>query len=308
MTLVMIAALLAALALALLGGSAPAVADEPVTQIVYVDAEAPAGGNGQSWGTAYRTLQDALDKANAHGGTSYEIWVAEGVYTPDEDDDGDHANNAEDESFTLSYNNVQLYGGFAGGEIAREQCDWQANVTVLSGDIDGNDTTDTHGVVIDAADIRGGNSDHVLWLDGETNEPITGTTVIDGFTITAGHANSWPRENGGGIYCAGSGGGAECSPALAHVTFSGNSAEWGGAMYNDGEDGICSPTLTNVTFSDNSAGSRGGAMYNNGRYGASSPMLTNVTFSGNSASWEGGAIANDGLDGASSPTLTNVIL
>ena len=41
-----------------------------------------SGGNGQSWGTAYQHLQDAL--AEAAGLTPpIEIWVADGVYQPD---------------------------------------------------------------------------------------------------------------------------------------------------------------------------------------------------------------------------------
>ncbi|MGD8969736.1 MAG: hypothetical protein PVI07_19700, partial [Anaerolineae bacterium] len=90
-TSITIAALLAALALSL--NCEPALADNPV---IYVDADATTGGDGQSWSTAYRYLQDALDEANSGGG-SYEIWVAEGVYYPDEDSDGDHVAGAATE-------------------------------------------------------------------------------------------------------------------------------------------------------------------------------------------------------------------
>jgi predicted outer membrane repeat protein len=315
MIFVVTAACLAALALALLGGARPGLADDVVITddaIIYVDADASPGGDGQSWSTAYRTLQDALDKAN--GSENYEIWVAEGVYYPDEDGDGDHVGDAVTETFRIDHNTVQLYGGFAGGETSRDQRDWEANVTVLSGDIDGNDLTDARGVVITTTHISGDNAYHVLWLDGETNEPITGRTVIDGFTITAGQADgSWADDDGGGLFCAGSGRGnvgedAQCSPALTHVVFTGNFAEAdGGAMVNDGSDGISSPTLTNVTFDGNSAGSRGGGIYNDGGDGgASSPTLTHVTFSGNTAYWGGGAMYNDARHGASSPTLTHV--
>ncbi len=48
--------------------------------VMCVDDNAPAGGNGQSWGTAYKYLQDALTAATSGN----EIWVAEGVYYPDE--------------------------------------------------------------------------------------------------------------------------------------------------------------------------------------------------------------------------------
>jgi hypothetical protein len=88
------------------------------------------------------------------------------------------------------------------------------------------------------------------------------------------------------------------NPTLSNVTFSGNSAEFGGAMYNRSS----SPQLTNVTFSGNSANIDGGAMYNLD----SNPTLSNVTFSGNSAT-RGGAMFNFGdFGGSSSPQLTNV--
>jgi hypothetical protein len=67
-------------------------------------------------------------------------------------------------------------------------------------------------------------------------------------------------------------------------------------MYNY-EDS--SPRLSNVTFSGNSASYGGGGMFNH----RSSPTLSNVTFSGNSAS-DGGGVSNED----SSPTLTNCIL
>jgi hypothetical protein len=98
------------------------------------------------------------------------------------------------------------------------------------------------------------------------------------------------------------------SPRLTNVTFSGNYADKGGAMYNDGAVGDSSPSLTNVTFSGNSAGINGGAMYNDGWQGDSSPSLTNVTFSGNSAGHNGGAMYNYGIHGISDPVLRNSIL
>jgi predicted outer membrane repeat protein len=223
------------------------------------------------------------------------------------------------ETFSLNYNNVQLYGGFVGTETVRSQRDWHANVTVLSGDIDGNDTTNTDGVVTDADNISGNNTHHVLYLDGVTNEPITSTTTIDGFTITAGQANGGSEWNdGGGLYCDGHEGAWYnphiCSPILTNIIFSGNSAEDdGGAMFNYAyHDGYSSPTLTNVTFSGNWA-DEGGAMYNDGHFGGeSNPTLTNVIFRNNSAGhgWtsdHGGAMFNNGDQGTSNPMLINVL-
>jgi hypothetical protein len=255
--------------------------------IIYVDKDATGANNGTSWANAYTTLQAALAVTNANGSTTYEIWVAEGTYTP---------GSARTDSFRIERNNVQLYGGFAGTETARDQRNWVAHPTILSGDI-GTENNNSD------------NAYHVVYVNGVTYESITGATVIDGFTITAGNADgSWPNYAGGGLYCNGAGSGHACNPTLRNVTFSGNTAtDSGGGMYNAGYNGgASSPTLTNVTFSNNSA-RYGGGMYNFGYSGTSSPTLTNVTFSGNTTTDYGGGMYNAGYNGgASSPTLTNV--
>ena len=46
--------------------------------IIYVDEEASPGGNGESWGTAYKHIQDGLDDSTSGD----QIWVAEGTYKP----------------------------------------------------------------------------------------------------------------------------------------------------------------------------------------------------------------------------------
>ena len=209
---------------------------------LYVDQDA-AGGNGQSWANAFTNLQTALAVARACAGLD-EIWVAAGVYTP---------GLARTDTFTLT-SGLQLYGGFAATETLRTQRDWAANPTILSGDIGGDDTnTDGNYIAETIAAIAGSNAYHVIWADGVSN-PITATTILDGFTITAGQATgSNPNDSGGGFYCAGNGSGHECSPSLSHLTFSGNQATNGGAMYNYSYRGISSPSLTNVTFSGNLA-------------------------------------------------------
>jgi predicted outer membrane repeat protein len=268
---------------------------------LHVKAGASPGGNGSSWEKAFTNLQDALVWAI----DGSEIWVATGVYTP--------GVNVVD-SFNIS-SGAALYGGFAGTETERDQRDWEANPTVLSGDIGGDDKTDMRGVVTDTAHITGNNVNHVLMLDGTTT-PITASTRIDGVIITAGQATGgYPDNQGGGLYCNGRNNGSECSPTLTNITFVGNFAKLnGGAVVNDGDNGISRPTLTNVTFISNSAnvggvpgsGGQGGAIYNDARSGISSPVLTNVTFIGNSAHVNGGAMANYGSFGKSNPELTNV--
>jgi hypothetical protein len=303
------------------------------TTILYVDRNAGGSNNGSSWADAFTSLQGALTVANTNPANSYEVWVAKGAYTP---------GIARTDTFSLTHNNVQLYGGFAGTESQREDRNWGGNLTILSGDIDNNDAADANGIVANTANITGSNSYHVLWLDGVNNGPITGKTVIDGFFITAGQANGAPPDSsGGGIFCAGNGSGSECSPTLTNLIVIGNAAATGGGgIFNYGADGgISSPTLTGATIRNNSAtagggllnsgdnGGRsnplltqvffvnntavaGGGIYNAGRLtdSVSSPILNNVTFQGNVASSNnGGGMYNNGLGGGqSSPSLTNV--
>ncbi|MBN2005512.1 MAG: hypothetical protein JXA21_19290 [Anaerolineae bacterium] len=297
--------LLAATALAL---AAPQAVWACGGGVICVDADASGAATGLSWTDAFTNVQAALDMTNANGGAAYEIWVAEGVYYPDEG--GSHVNDAVTETFRIAWNNVQLYGGFTGGETTRDARDWRAHPTILSGDIDANDwNTDTNGIAETWNDLVGNNALHVLWLDGATNQSITGATVLDGFVITAGSANGGGLNDwGGGLYCAGNGSGHVCSPALTHVTFSGNYAKiQGGGMYNRGAiSGTSSPALTYVIFSGNRSGG-GGGMYNDGNAGGvSSPVLTYVTFSGNYVNSEGGGMHNSGYEGESNPTLTHV--
>ncbi|MEZ4629520.1 MAG: choice-of-anchor Q domain-containing protein [Deinococcales bacterium] len=225
---------------------------------------------------------------------------------------------------------MKIYGGFAGTENSLDQRDPSYNITVLSGDIDQDDISDSNKITKNAVeetddgnamtqgDLRGNNSYHVIYADGTTT-PITSNTLIDGLVVTGGWANG-NEDVGGGMVCNGEGStnsGANCSPTLNQVRFIGNAARLGGAVLNQGFSGKSSPTLTDVDFVGNAAITTnngyglGGAMYNNGISGNSSPTLNRVSFFDNAASFEGGAMYNEStidLDraGESSPILTNV--
>ena len=126
-------------------------------------------GNGTSWDTASSDLAGILDSAVSGD----EIWVSQGVYSPTEDSSDRYA------SFMLK-NGVALYGGFPPtGSPNVWSRDIAEYVTVLTGDIDGNDSADQYGVV--SADcINGDNSYHVVYADTDVDE----TAVLDGFTVT----------------------------------------------------------------------------------------------------------------------------
>ena len=231
----------------------------------YAKPAVSGTGNCLSWANAC-TLQTALTGAT----DGDEIWVASGIYKPTTD--------GADRAATFQLlEGVAVYGGFAGVETARDQRNPVANVTILSGDIDNNDSQTP--IITDLTTVTGNatNSYHVVTgADGYV------IATLDGFTITAGNANggSDPNNRGGGMYNLNN------SPVLTNVTFSGNTASYlGGGMFNQYSD---SPTLINVTFSHNSA-TYGGGIYNE----ASGPRLTNATFSGNSATYGGGIYNNN---------------
>ena len=271
-------------------------------RVLYVAPNGATSGTCDTWVNAC-TLQYALSIAVSGD----EIWVEAGVHYP---------GTSRIATFTLK-NGVALYGGFAGAETSRDQRDWQANLTILSGDIDQNDIS-TEGSYIAETwnDIRGENAYHVVTGSGTDN-----AAVLDGFIITAGQANgpSWLDDLGGGMYnnsgnpmltnvafignYAFFGGGGmynnSSNPTLTNVTFSSNFAGQGGGMLNYNS----SPTLINVAFVGNYANYGGGGMYN-WYYGNST--LTNVTFSGNSTDYSGGG--GGMYNNSSSPTLTNAIL
>jgi predicted outer membrane repeat protein len=176
---------------------------------LFVDSSAPSGGDGSTWALAYRSLRDALTDAAAHSGTSDpvdEIWVAQGVYKP--------TNNPLDPTARFDIvAGTSLFGGFAGTETSLDQRDIAAHPTILSGDLAGDDGPDFANT--------NENSHEILHASGQS---IDNGTVIDGFTVTSGHAwrnNPSDRGAGMGIYVAG--------PVIRNCRFVANWATTGAA-------------------------------------------------------------------------------
>lgn len=104
--------------------------------VVFVDGRAAACGDGTTWATAYKYLQDALTAACYSGGTISEIWIAAGTYRLDRDCAHPTGTGNRAATFTL-INGVALRGGFAGSEdpatFDLASRDFDANTSVLSG-------------------------------------------------------------------------------------------------------------------------------------------------------------------------------
>jgi hypothetical protein len=279
---------------------------DPILTTIYVDADAAPDGNGTSWATAYKYLQDALDDALVND----KIHVAQGIYKPDEDEGGNVTPGDREASFWMK-TGVSIQGGYAGyGEPNPYKRNIEIYESILSGDLDDNDVN-----VADACDLlgeptRGENSYRVV-----TAIVTDETAVLDGFTIIGGNANGPFLSSGGGIYIQSG------NPTIINCTLIGNSANTlGGGISNSGNamvlncafsdnaanndgGGMANLThvhsiVTNCTFSSNYAGQTGGGVYNR----ESDTKIINCMFSGNLAVFYGGGISNYEL---ANPIVTN---
>ena len=263
---------------------------------LFVDADAPAGGDGLGWDSAYHDLQAALEDAGVRNADSVaendveQIWIAEGVYRP--------SDNQRWPGFSL-VDGVTLYGGFCGTETALEGRDWSAHATTLSGDIGaiGDRYDNAYSVVYCGADIEAG-VDGVSIVDGNANGSYSdvhpefgsgggicnsGTLTVTNSTVSGNEARSY----GGGIYNGG-------SLTVTNSPVLENAANEGGGVYNDG-----TMTVTNVTLSENAA------LYGGGICNSGTLTVTNSTVSGNAAELDAaGGISKSGTPAIANSTLS----
>ncbi len=228
--------------------------------VLYVNPAAPPGGDGLSWVTAFRNLQDAL--AAPVFPPAHEIWVAQGTYKPHNQD--------KNLSFELR-DDLTIYGGFAGGEANLNQRDPLAHPTILSGDLKGNDGPDFT--------FRSDNSYHIV------NALNAGpTAILDGFTIRAGNAdgNSKPLQRGGGLMVTGGG------PTLRNCTFDDNHAtRSGGAIHCSDSQ----PTVESCRFMASVSGPDGGGAVMSDH---STLLVTDCSFEGGLTKEGGGVLVMNG--------------
>ncbi|MEQ1744192.1 MAG: right-handed parallel beta-helix repeat-containing protein [Saprospiraceae bacterium] len=175
-------------------------------QTIYVKSNATGANNGTSWQDAYTALSTALAAANPGNA----VWVAAGTYKPA---------GAANAVFSMKAG-VALYGGFVGNEATLAARNPVANVTILSGDLTGNDVAGNY------TTNRTDNSLHVLEVVSSGN--AADRAVVDGFTISGGQTvvgdpNPDLTRRGGGILTT-------AKLTVRTCRFTDNYAETGGAL------------------------------------------------------------------------------
>ncbi|CAL2076882.1 conserved protein of unknown function precursor containing a type A C-terminal secretion signal [Tenacibaculum sp. 190524A02b] len=145
----------------------------------YVNENAIGNNDGSSWVDAFTDLNNAL--AEVYENNS--IWIAKGRYLP--------GTSGRTKSFTISKKGIKIYGGFVGTETEVSQRNISANISVLSGDLLGNDDAN----IAFSNTTRNDNSYHVIKVNNDD-------VVIDGFTISGAHANGSTSDDqsGGAIF------------------------------------------------------------------------------------------------------------
>ena len=240
-------------------------------EIRYVDRSAPQNGDGVTWATAYRSLRGACNEAASNAKIT-EIWVAANEY------------NTNGESFVLS-DDLQIYGGFVGGETERNQRDPFLNPTYI--DAEGSSEI-----------FHQGNFDN-LYFDGLIfRNAIAGNqagAVLCGYTVSATFVNCKFNNNyssGGTNLPPNGGGGAvgiyEAPGGLRFINcvFRNNRA-WG----RGGAVNLYTGPLEfmGCLFVENRSLNREGGAF----YTYESETLVNMcTFWGNESAGTGGAIDN----------------
>ncbi|MCI2229983.1 T9SS type A sorting domain-containing protein [Polaribacter sp. MSW13] len=134
----------------------------------FVDSNATGNNDGTSWANAYTNLQTAISNTAA----TKTIWVAKGIYKP--------AGSGRLSTFSLN-KKQKIYGGFNGTETIFSERDINANPTILSGDLNGDDNNS----ILDTEPTRQDNAYHVITVKGNFAEG----GELNGFIITGGNSN-----------------------------------------------------------------------------------------------------------------------
>lgn len=144
--------------------------------VIFVDDDAPANGDGLTWDTAYRFLQDALAFASDPANGITEIRVAQGTYKPDRDEADPDGTGDRGATFQL-IDNLTIAGGYAGiGAEDPDARDFNNQQSILDGDLLDNDLQPFFYNYDE-------NSFHLLRAHGTIGAHVSGFTVTGGNNI-----------------------------------------------------------------------------------------------------------------------------
>lgn len=162
----------------------------PVNNIIYVLNEPKGNGSGSSWDNATADLAGAIHISNTGG----QVWVGEGIYTPN---NISKYNTDRNQSF-VPKEGVNVYGGFAGGEDSLEERiktdlntdgktdGWEYKYkSILSGDIDLVKDNYSDTTVNNLMSAISENSYRVV----NQEIPFNIETIWEGVTIRGGYGN-----------------------------------------------------------------------------------------------------------------------
>lgn len=261
------------------GGSDTSAASGASASRWYVYVGAPEGGDGSSWERASPDLAAVLEEARAGD----EVWVSWGVHRPAP------RGGPRAASFALTPG-VRVYGGFAGNETSLAERDPAVHVSILDGDLAGDDgpdfanradnvwhvvvATEAHGARLDGFTIRGGYADGPsLGPTPESGDQGSGINVYHGGieVVDCTLRENWASNHGTvNDHSEGS--------IFDRCRFVDNaSAQFGAGLYLHHE---AATLAIACTFRGNVAASDGGGAYARSMHGA---RFEDCLFEGNSA-------------------------
>ncbi len=241
----------------------------------YVDSDAPLGGDGTSWATAYRSIQTAVNSASGIWMTCMapndSIYVKSGTYSL---------------SSTITVGKVvNIYGGFPNGMSNPSFSD--RNPALYQTIVTGNDTVRCFELT-NKCKLDGFVIEHGLATSGSAVDVDATPYDCTTFWVTAKIRNCVIRNNTGtALYDDRS------DVEVSDCTFSNNSDTTGGAIYHN----YSSPLIERCIFNNNEATAPaslgGGAIAGFGGNGTTGQVtrINNCLFYDNYAQSRGGAIS-----------------
>lgn len=194
-------------------------------RIIHVRSDAPPGGNGASWATAYNDLSAASLTAQVGD----EIWVARGTYLTSKTNDPTEV--------VFVHTQVKLRGGFVGNETSLAQRPQDPDIaeadpafdTIISGELGAPGSAD--------------NAERII----QVNIGAAPETLIERVVVTGGFS---PNAAGAGIRAAG-------APTIADSLIIGNEAIQGAGISAIACNGI---VIRDCVFTDNRSNTDAGGL------------------------------------------------